>query len=125
MKYFQNNPRAVQAFEPGLDVIYSADEVEHLTTVPRRTILIYCRHGLISTALDPVKNPEWSGYYFNHEAIQTVRYIAHLQFVCGVNLTGIKLILNLAKEIKGLRSSSLLGGLNQPTHTLRPNIHGG
>jgi DNA-binding transcriptional MerR regulator len=86
------------------DVVYTIDVVERLARVPRRTILIYCKHGLISTTTDPMINPEWGGYYFNQEAIQMLQRIEHLRVACGINLTGIKLIVELAKEIKRLQT---------------------
>ncbi len=104
MNQLNDDARFPRLFESMADVVYTIDAVERLTRVPRRTILIYCKHGLISTATDPMINPERGGYYFNQEAIQMLRHIEHLRVACGINLTGIKLIVELVKEIKHLRT---------------------
>jgi len=104
MKSIKTNSRNLQLYEPKTGVVYAIDMVERLTQVPRRTILIYCRHGLISATTDPLIDPEWGGYYFDQEAIQMLRRIEHLRVACGINLTGIKLILELTKEIKRLQT---------------------
>jgi DNA-binding transcriptional MerR regulator len=104
MNQLNDNARFPRLFEPTPDVVYTIDAVERLTNVPRRTILIYCKHGLISTATNPMIDPEWGGFYFDQEAIQMLRSIEHLRVACGTNLTGIKLILELTKEIKRLQT---------------------
>jgi DNA-binding transcriptional MerR regulator len=106
MDQLNDNARFLRLFEPTQDVVYTINAVERLTRVPRRTILIYCKHGLISTTTDPMIDPEWGGYYFDQEATQMIRRIEHLRVACGINLTGIKLILELTKEIKRLQTIS-------------------
>jgi len=91
--------RAPQLFEPNPDILYTIDAVERLTEVSRRTILIYCRHGLIPAVTDP----EFGGYYFNRDAIRMLRRIGYLQVTHGINLTGIKFILDLTDEVQRLR----------------------
>jgi len=44
------------------------------------TILVYYKHGLVS----PVVDPECGGYYFNDEAIRTLRRIEYLRTDCGI-----------------------------------------
>jgi DNA-binding transcriptional MerR regulator len=92
---------SLQLFEPDPAIVYPLDAVEHLTQLPRRTILVYCRHGLVS----PVTHPESGGYYFTGDAIRELRWIGYLQLDCGVNVTGIKLILNLTGELRRLRAT--------------------
>ena len=94
--------RSIQRFEPDSEVVYSIAAVERLAHLPRRTILIYCRHGLVSPAADP----ELAGYYFSGSAIRALRWIEHLQVNCGVNLAGIKLILDLTDAIEQLKTTS-------------------
>lgn len=86
-------------FDPDPALVYSIGEVERLTRVPRRMILLYCRHGLVS----PLTDPEFGGYYFNREAIRVLRRIGYLQLTHGVNVAGIKFILDLADEVQRLR----------------------
>jgi DNA-binding transcriptional MerR regulator len=91
---------ALQLFEPDLHTVYTIEAVEHLVNVPRRMIALYCKHGLISSVVDPA----CGGYYFNDEAIRTLRRIEYLRTDCGVDLAGIKLILELAAEVERLRA---------------------
>ena len=38
---------ALELFQPYPDVLYSLEATAHLARVPRRSILIYCRAGLV------------------------------------------------------------------------------
>jgi len=89
---------AIQVFEPDPGAIYTIDIAAELGHVSRRTILLYCRQGLIS----PFVDPERGGYYFNDEAIRLLRRIDYLHNVCGINLVGTKLILDLTNKVKRL-----------------------
>jgi DNA-binding transcriptional MerR regulator len=68
--------------------------------MPRHTILVYCKHGLVS----PVVDPACGGYYFNDEAIRLLRRIHYLRTACGINFAGIKMILNLMNDVECLQS---------------------
>ena len=99
----RKRPRsALRLFEPDPALVYSIDVVERLTQVPRRKILVYCRHRLVS----PVADPEFDGYCFSSDAIRALRWIGYLHGTQGVNLAGIKLILDLADEVQRLRVTS-------------------
>ena len=41
------SPFALELFQPKPSVLYSLDAAAHLAGVPRRSILIYCRAGLV------------------------------------------------------------------------------
>ncbi len=92
--------RALQLFEPDSHAVYTIETAAHLVHLPRRMILVYCKHGLIS----PVVDLECGGYYFNDEAIRNLRRIEYLRTVCGINLVGIKMILRLMNEAERLRA---------------------
>jgi DNA-binding transcriptional MerR regulator len=92
--------QAVQVFEPEAHSIYSIEAAEHLTQLPRRTILIYCKHGLVS----PASDADWDGFWFDDEAIRRLRNIERLRARCGVNLAGIRLFLDLIREVQELRA---------------------
>ncbi len=92
---------SLRLFEPDPALVYSIDVVERLTQMPRRKILIYCRHHLVS----PVADPEFGGYCFSSEAIRALRWIGYLHVTHGVNFAGIKLILDLADEVQRLRAT--------------------
>ena len=49
-------------------------------------------------------DPACGGYYFNDEAIRTLRRIEYLRADCGINLVGIKMILRLTNEVESLRA---------------------
>lgn len=93
---------SLRLFEPDPAVVYPIETVERLAQLPRRKILIYCRHRLVS----PVADPELSGFYFSGDAIRALRWIGYLQATRGVNLAGIKLILELVDELQRLRATS-------------------
>jgi DNA-binding transcriptional MerR regulator len=103
MKTFGNPVKttmtALQLFEPDARVVYTLDAVASLTQLPRRLIVVYCKHGLVS----PVMDPACSGWYFNDEAIRILRRIEYLRTACGLNLAGLKLIMDLVGEVERLR----------------------
>jgi MerR HTH family regulatory protein len=92
---------SIRLFEPDPAAFYSIEAVERLAQTPRRTILRYCRHGLVS----PVTDPEFGGYYFDREAIRILQRIGYLQASRGINLAGIKFILELMGEIQRLQAT--------------------
>jgi DNA-binding transcriptional MerR regulator len=92
--------RALQLFEPDPRAAYTIEMTAHLVDVPRHTILLYCKHGLVS----PVVDPACGGYFFNDEAIRVLRRVECLRTSCGVNLPGIKIILELMNKVERLES---------------------
>jgi DNA-binding transcriptional MerR regulator len=91
--------KALQVFEPDARTVYTIEMVAQLAQVPRRLIVLYYKHGLVS----PVRDPASSGWCFDEEAIRIVRRIEYLRSACNVNLAGIKLILGLIQEVERLR----------------------
>ena len=89
----------LQLFEPDARAVYTLEQAAGLTQLPRRLIAVYFKHGLVS----PVMDPACSGWYFNDEAIRILRRIEYLRTACGINLVGIKLIMDLAREVERLR----------------------
>ena len=92
--------QAIQLFEPPEDAIYTIDATAHLVGVPQRTILVYCKHRLLS----PVINGSDGGYCFDRDGVHALRRIEALRAVCGDDLSGIKIILDLTKELERLHS---------------------
>jgi len=90
---------ALQIFEPNPDTVYGIDAVAHLAQIPRRTILVYCKHGLVS----PLNGAGEEGYYFDGEAIRELRWIESLRRVCDSELDAFKIIVDLLKEVRNLR----------------------
>ena len=92
--------RTLQLFEPDPRTAYTIEMTAHLVDVPRHTILLYCKYGLVS----PVVDPACGGYFFNDEAIRVLRRVEYLRTNCGVNLAGIKMILDLMNRVERLES---------------------
>jgi DNA-binding transcriptional MerR regulator len=90
---------ALQLFEPAPNTAYTIGSAARLAHMPRRRIVIYCKRGLVSAMVDPARN----GYYFDKEAILTLQRIENLRTVCGNDLSGIKIILDLMNEVDRLR----------------------
>ena len=90
---------AVQLFEPEQNAVFSIEAAARITHTPRHNILVYCKNHLVSPVTDPVRD----GFFFDTDAIDTLRRIEFLRSDCGVNLAGIKMILRLANEVERLR----------------------
>ena len=93
-------PLALELFQPKPGVLYSLDAAAHLAGVPRRSILIYCRAGLVR----PVVQPPYGVMKFTEEAIYTIRRIEHLRTVHGLDLAWIKTMFDLLDEVERLRA---------------------
>ena len=91
---------ALELFQPKPNVLYSLDAAAHLAGVPRRSILIYCRAGLVR----PVFQPPYGVMEFTEEAIYTVRRIEHLRTVHGLDLAWLKTMFDLLDEVERLRA---------------------
>jgi DNA-binding transcriptional MerR regulator len=89
----------LQLFEPDAQAVYTLEQAARLTQLPRRLIAVYFKHGLVS----PVMDPACGGWYFNDEAIRILRRIDYLRTACGINLAGIKLMMDLARQVERLR----------------------
>ena len=95
----EKSTQAAQPVEHSMGAIYTIEAMADLAQVPRRLIVLYYKHGLVS----PAKKSPDSGRYFDDRAIHVVRRIEYLRRACGLNLTGIKLMMNLMKEVERLR----------------------
>ena len=104
-----SDSRWLQLFEPPPDAVFTIEGAAHLADVSRRTILVYCKHVLIS----PTRRTADSGYCFDSDAIRALRRINALRAVCGDDLSGIKIILDLMNEVERLHSEvrSLRNGI--------------
>ena len=89
----------LQPFTPQPDAVYPIDTIAHLAGVPRHTVLLCCRHRLIS----PREDPEYGGYRFDVGTIQTLQRVDYLYRECGINFTGVRMILGLMDEVEQLR----------------------
>jgi DNA-binding transcriptional MerR regulator len=90
----------IQLFEPPADVVYTIEAAAHLVDLPPRTILVYCRHRLLS----PIINASDRSYSFDRKSIRSLRRIEALRTVCGNDFAGIKMILDLTDALEQLQS---------------------
>jgi DNA-binding transcriptional MerR regulator len=86
--------------QPKPNVLYSLDAAAHLAGVPRRSILTYCRAGLVR----PVFQPPYGVMAFTEEAIHTVRQIEYVRVVRGIDVAWIKTMFDLLDEVERLRA---------------------
>ncbi len=93
-------PLAMELFQPKPDVLYSLDATARLAGVPRRSILIYCRAGLVR----PIVQAPYGAMEFTEEAICTVRRIEYLRTVHGLDLAWIKTLFALLDEVERLHA---------------------
>jgi DNA-binding transcriptional MerR regulator len=91
---------ALDLFQPKPNTLYSLDMAAHLAGVPRRSILVYCRAGL----LQPVFRPPYGIMEFTEEAIHSARRIEYLRAVHGIDLPWIKTMFDLLDEVDRLRA---------------------
>jgi hypothetical protein len=63
--------------------------------------MVYCKHRLLSPALTE------HGYYFDRQGIRALRRIEALRPICGDDLAGIKIILDLTDALERLHSEVL------------------
>ena len=91
---------SLEVFQPKPNVFYSLDATAHLAGVPWRSILIYCRAGLVR----PVIQPPYGMMEFTEEAIYIVRRIEHLRTVHGLDLAWLKTMFDLLDEVEHLRA---------------------
>ena len=78
---------------------YAIEAVAEITHVSRRLIVVYCQHGLVS----PVAQPDQSEWLFDEEAIHRLRHIEHLRSEYGMNMAGVRMILDMLSELEQLR----------------------
>ena len=97
--YFPS-PLAIELFQPDPNALYSLDVAAHLAGVSRRSLLVYCRAGLVQ----PVVQPPYGIMVFREETIYTVRRVEHLRAVHGIDVTWIKTLFDLLNEVERLRS---------------------
>ena len=87
-------------FQPKPGILYSLDATAHIAGIPRRSILIYCRAGLVH----PEVQPPYGILEFTEEAIYTLRRVEYLHTVHGLELTWIKTLFDLVDEVERLRA---------------------
>ncbi len=91
---------ALVVFEPEPNILYSLDATAHLAGVPRRSLLIYCRAGLVQ----PIYQQPNGAITFTDAAIYTVRRLEHLRAMHTNDLAWLSTIMELENEVEYLRA---------------------
>jgi|SRR3954471_16375926 len=91
---------ALQPFVLDPHAIYSLAAVAAMLDVPRRSILVYCKHGLVTPATDPLGG----GFYFDAEAIRALRRIKAIRQIRGNELATIGVVLDLMRRVEQLNA---------------------
>ncbi len=101
-QYGQPIPSSIclELFQPKPDVLYSLDAAARIAGVSRRSILSYCRTGLVR----PVLQPPYGVMTFTEEAIHAIRRIEYLRTVRGLDVALIKTMFDLIEEVESLRA---------------------
>jgi DNA-binding transcriptional MerR regulator len=97
---FERPSRALQLFDPPDNAVYTVQAAARFAGVTRRTILVYCKHHLLS----PVSDAGTEGYSFDRDGLRSLRRIEALRVVCGDNLASIKVILDMTRELERLQA---------------------
>ena len=103
--------RWLQLFDPSADAVYTIEAAAQITGVPRRAILVYCKHRLLS----PLFDTGVGGYSFDGDGIRSLRRIEALRTVCGDDFAGIRIILDLTIELERLQAGPSRTGVFRPT----------
>ena len=93
-----NTPLELHDPQPGL--LYTLEGVIHLTGASRRNILVYCKSGLVQ----PKQPTDSEPMQFDEETIYLIRRIEQLRAERGINLEGIRMILELWGEVQRLQN---------------------
>lgn len=91
---------SIEIFQPKPDVLYTLDVAAHLAGVTRRSVLVYCRAGLVR----PVFQEPYGVMAFTEEAIHTLRRIDQMRAIRGIDVTWIKTMFDLIDEVERLRA---------------------
>lgn len=93
-----NKTGFIELHDPQPGLLYNLDGAVHLTGVSRRSVLLYCRAGLVRAREDP----EIGALAFDDEAIYTIRRVEYLRAERGINLEGVRMIFDLLREVRRL-----------------------
>ncbi|HTO02704.1 MAG TPA: MerR family transcriptional regulator [Opitutus sp.] len=93
-------PTTLQPFVLEMDAVYPIDLAARLAHMPRHKILVCCKRGIVAPMIDP----DDGRYTFDAATIRVLQRIEYLHTECGVNFTGIQIILSLADEVERFRA---------------------
>ena len=91
---------AVEAYQPNPGALYFLEAAAHLASASRRSILIYCRAGL----LRPLFLPPYAVMAFTEEEVYRARQIEEMRTAHGVSLPWIRTMFALLDDLARLRA---------------------
>ena len=93
-------PVAVELFQANPSALYGLDAAARMAGVARRSLLVYCRAGLVRPVIEPA-----SGVMeFTEEAVQAIRRIERLRASRSDELGWVKMLFELLDEVERLRA---------------------
>ena len=104
--------RWLQLFDPA-DSVYTIESAARVTGYRARwtRIPVYCKHRLLS----PLLGTGVGGYSFDGDGLRSLRRIEALRTVCGDDFAGIRIILDLTKELERLQAGPSRTGVFRST----------
>jgi len=94
----QHAAQALESYQPKPNVLYPLEVAAHLAGVPRRSLLVYCRAGLVRT----VYQPPYGVMAFTEEAIHSVRRIELVRIAHAPDLALLKFMCDLIEQVERL-----------------------
>lgn len=91
--------RSLTVYQPTPDTLYSLDVAAHLAGTTRRSLLLYCRAGIVQ----PLFLPPYGMLAFTDGAIRIVRRIERLREERNLDLAWMKTLFDLLDEVDRLR----------------------
>ncbi len=92
--------RALVAYLPRAGVLYDLDQAAMLAGVTRRTMLLYCRCGLLSPSFEV----PYGAMVFGPEAILSVRGIERVRIARGLERAWVAAMCEVLEELERLRA---------------------
>ncbi|RME93630.1 MAG: hypothetical protein D6766_07785 [Verrucomicrobia bacterium] len=100
MKRRPDSPSHLPVFpESNAPDCYPLDVLAELAELPRRRILLYCRHGF----LEPTGDPDAEGWRFDVDALRRIRRLEHWRVTLGLNMRALKVFAEMYAELERLR----------------------
>ena len=102
MRIDEEGPGAValELFQPRPHVFYGLDATALLAGVTRRSVLMYCRCGLVT----PLLQPPYGAMVFDLAAIQAIRQIEHVRTTHGFDHAWVAAMLDAFDELEQLHA---------------------
>ena len=93
------NPAGLPDYDDESGTNYSLEVIAELAGVDTRTVLLYQEKGFLAS----ISHDEERMATFDTEALRQLRRIEHLRNTCVLNDAGLRLVLDLLREVEHLR----------------------